>query len=138
MSYPKISDFYLELKGTIGDSCRGKDRYGLIFRAPDPNQGYLFGISCDGYYRVRAWDGKTFTELAGWQQSEHILTGPNQTNRVGILADGAEFSFYINGHLVAEFRDNTFDKGVFGAYIAAAETPGFTVSITQAAYWELP
>jgi hypothetical protein len=137
MSYPKISDFYLEIQGTAGDACKGKDRYGIIFRAPDPNEGYLFGISCDGYYRVRTWDGEEFTELVGWQQSEHILRGPSQTNRIGVLADGIDLSFYINGHLVEEIQDNTYNKGVFGAYIAAAETQGFTISIIQAAYWDL-
>ncbi len=138
MSYPKISDFYLEIQGTTGDECEGKDRYGTIFRAPDPNQGYLFGITCDGYFRVRAWDGETFTELAKWQQSDHILTGDNQTNRIGVMADGDELSFYINGHLVEELQDSTYDRGVFGIYIAAAETRGFTVSVSQVAYWELP
>jgi len=138
MSYPKISDFYLEMKATTGDSCRGKDRYGLIFRAPDPNQGYLFGISCNGSFRVRTWDGEEFDELVDWKGSEHILTGPNQTNRIGVWVDGEELSFYINGHRVAKLQDDTFRKGVFGAYIAAAETPGFTVSVSQVMYWELP
>ena len=138
MSYPKIADFYLEMQGTFGDTCRGKDRFGMIFRAPDPNQGILFGITCDGYFRVRTWDGDSFLELAKWQQSLHIRTGPDQTNRIGVMADGAELSFYINGHLVAELWDDEYDMGVFGAYIASSETPGLMVTITQAAYWELP
>jgi hypothetical protein len=137
MSYPKISDFYLEIQGVSGDVCKGKDRYGIIFRAPDPNKGYLFGISCDGYYRVRTWDGEKFTELVGWQRSEHISIGSSQTNRIGVLADGTDLSFYINGHLVEEVQNDTYHSGVFGAYIAAAETKGFTVSVNQASYWEM-
>ena len=88
MASPKISNFYLEIQGTSGDSCQGKDRYGLIFRAPDPNQGYLFGISCDGFYRLRAWDGEKFSGLISWRQSEYIHTGPNQTNRIGVYGKG--------------------------------------------------
>jgi hypothetical protein len=138
MSFPVISDFYLELQATSGNACQGKDRYGLIFRAPDPNQGYLFGISCDGSFRVRTWDGEVFGEIADWQKSEHIFTGPNQTNRIGVMADGDELVFYINGHEVEDIQDNTYRRGVFGAYIAAAQTPGFRVSVNQVAYWDLP
>ena len=135
MASPKISNFYLEIQGTSGDSCQGKDRYGLIFRAPDPNQGYLFGISCDGFYRLRAWDGENFSELAGWRQSEYIHTGPNLTNRIGVIAEGAELSLYINGHLVDKIQDSTYSSGVFGAYIAASNSPNFRVVVNQAAYW---
>jgi hypothetical protein len=138
MANPTISDFYLEIEGTFGEACRGKDRYGLIFRAPNPNQGYLFGISCDGFYRLRAWDGEEFTELVDWSQSEHIQTGPNQVNRIGVMANGDKLLCYVNGKLVEEIRDSTYAKGVFGTYIAASETPGFTVVISQAAYWKIP
>jgi hypothetical protein len=138
MASPDISNFYLEIQGTTGDSCQGKDRFGIIFRAPDTNQGYLFGISCDGSYRVRAWNGEKFTELLGWQQSEFIKSGPKQSNRIGVMARGTELSFYINGNLVDQFSDDTYAKGVFGAYIASANTLNFTVNVSNAAYWDLP
>jgi hypothetical protein len=137
MAPPKISDFYLEIQGASGDICQGKDRYGLIFRAPDPNMGYLFGISCDGHYHIRTWSGEEFTELRGWQPSNFILAGPNQTNRVGVLADGNHLSFFINGQKVEELSDKTYSNGAFGAYIAAAETPGLTIEVSQATYWNL-
>ena len=138
MAWPVLTDFYLEITGTTGDSCSGKDRYGMIFRAPDPEQGYLVGISCDGNYRVRTWDGENFEELVGWQPSEHILTGKDQTNRLGVMADGSKLSVYINGHLVEEIQDDTYSKGSFGTFIAADNTPGFTVSVSEAAYWDIP
>ena len=138
MAWPVLTDFYLEIIGTTGDSCRGKDRYGLIFRAPDPEQGYLVGISCDGSYRIRTWDGENFEELRGWQPSEHILTGDNQTNRLGVMADGSEISVYINGHLVEEIQDDTYSKGSFGTFIASDNTPNFSVAVSEAAYWDFP
>jgi hypothetical protein len=138
VSSAMLSDFYFEITATTGDSCQGKDRYGIIARAPDPNQGYLVGISCDGYYRIRKWDGQDFTELLGWQQSEHIKTGSNQTNRLGLMADGTNLSVYINGNLLVNLSDPTYANGAFGTYIGAANTPGFTTSISNAAYWEIP
>jgi len=138
MAWPVLTDFYLEITGTTGDSCQGKDRYGLIFRAPDPEQGYLVGISCDGTYRIRTWDGENFEELRGWQSSEHILTGGDQTNRLGVMADGSEISVYINGHLVEEIQDDTYSKGSFGTFIASDNTPNFSVAVSEAAYWDFP
>ena len=138
MAWPVLTDFYLEVTGTSGDSCQGKDRYGLIFRAPDPEQGYLVGISCDGSYRIRTWDGENFEELRGWQSSEHILTGEDQTNRLGVIVDGSDISVYINGHLVEEIQDDSYSKGSFGTFIAAENTPDFEVAVSKAAYWDLP
>ncbi len=137
LTWPKLTDFYLEMTATSGDACQGRDRYGLMVRAPDPSHGYLFGISCDGYFRVRAYDGDKFTEIEPWQVNAHILTGPNQTNRLGFLAQGDELAVYANGHLLAEFEDDRHEKGTFGAFIAASKTPGFTVTVSQVVYWDL-
>lgn len=138
LSWQVLTDFYLEITGSTGAACQGKDRYGIIARVPDPNQGYLFGISCDGSYRVRGWDGEDFSELIGWQRSEHINSGPQQTNRLGLLADGSKLSIYVNGHLLAEVLDETYPSGTFGTYIGASESPGFSALVSQIAYWEIP
>jgi hypothetical protein len=138
MSYPVLDDFYLELVGTTGEACSGKDRFGPIVRSADNNQGYLFQISCDGMFQLRNWDGQQFTDLVKWTPDEHIVTGPNQTHRVGFMAEGPQLSVYVNGFLLAEVQDESYSQGKFGVSIAAAETPGYTVEITDAVYWELP
>lgn len=137
LTWPKLTDFYLEMTATNGDACQGRDRYGLMARASDPTHGYLFGISCDGYFRVREYDGEKFTEIEPWQYSAHILTGPNQTNRLGFMAQGDELAVYANGHLLAEFSDDGHSKGTFGAFIAASQTPGFNVTVSRVVYWDL-
>jgi len=138
MSYPVASDFYLEVVFTTGEACEGKDRFGYIFRAPDPNQGYLFNVACDGSYQLRIWDGEKFTELIKWTVESHIIPGPDVTHRVGVMADGEVLSLYINGFKINEINDTTFKEGTFGINSAAAETEGFTVYITEAKLWELP
>jgi hypothetical protein len=138
MSYPVLTNFYLEITGTSGDVCSGKDRYGPIVRAPDNNQGYLYQISCDGMFQLRSWDGAEFTDLIKWTPSENIFQGPDQTHRLGFMAEGNMLSVYVNGFLLGEVEDDTFDTGTFGISIAAADTPGFTMTMTEAVYWELP
>lgn len=138
MSYPVLSDFYLEITGTSGEACSGKDRYGPIVRAPDNNQGYLYQVSCDAMYQLRKWDGVEYTDLIKWTPSEYIVPGPNQTHRVGFMADGNNLSVYVNGFLLGEAVDDSYNEGTFGISIAAADTPGFTVMVSEVLYWELP
>lgn len=138
MSWPVLTDFYLEITANTDDTCQGKDRYGLIFRAPDPDHGYLFGLSCDGSYRLRTWDGKNFNELIDWRYSEYILSGPRQTNQLGIMAKGEKLALYVNGHLLAEVQDQSYPKGTFGAFIASENTSNFSVVVLEAAYWDIP
>jgi len=50
---------YIEITANSG-TCSDKDSYGIIFRVPvfkEPTQGYLFEVTCDGYYRLWKWDG---------------------------------------------------------------------------------
>lgn len=138
LSYPTLSDFYLEVVGTSGPGCVGKDRFGPIVRAPENNVGYLYQISCDGMFQVRKWDGEQYTDIIKWTPSEYIVPGPNQTHRIGYMAEGNQMAVYVNGFLLGEFEDDSYVEGKFGVSVAASDTPGFTVTITDAEYWELP
>ena len=140
LSWGDLKNFYLEITGTFGDECGGKDRYGMIFRAPDTSQGYLISISCDGQYRLSAWDNdeEEYIVIKKWTSSEHINAGPGGTNRLGIKTKGSKLTGYINGHQVFEKNDSMFSKGRFGVLVAATDTPGFTAYLSQAVYWKLP
>jgi len=139
MSYPPMTDFYLEVRFTTGPECAGKDRYGIFFRAPDSTHGYLYNASCDGAFQVREWNGEEFTELIGWTVSEHIIPGPEVEHRLGVWAEGDQYKLYVNGFQVGEFSDDTYvEEGTFGVAHAAAETVNFTVDVTEAKAWELP
>jgi hypothetical protein len=138
MSYPKMEDFYLEVVFTTGEECQDKDRHGILFRAPDPTQGYLYNVNCDGSYQLRKWDGEQFSELITWTADAHIIKGPEVTHRVGVWAEGDHFVLDMNGFPIGEASDPTYADGTFGVSIAAAVTEGFTVDVTEAKVWELP
>jgi hypothetical protein len=139
MSYPPMTDFYLELRFTTGPECSGKDRFGIFFRAPESTMGYLYQVSCDSSYWVRSWNGEEFTQLIGWTVSEHILPGPEIEHRLGIWAEGDQYKLYVNGFQVGEFVDGTYiGEGTFGAAHGAVETENFTVDVTEARVWDLP
>jgi hypothetical protein len=137
MTATSLANFYLEGTATPGP-CSGLDHYGLMVRAPDENQGYLYAFSCDGQYSLTKWNGKFSVKLVDWTKSDFIQAGPGKTNRLGVMAQGGKLSLYANGNLLTEVVDNSYLMGGFGVLVGAAETPGFTVAYDQMQYWILP
>lgn len=136
-SWPQIKDFYLEVTAISPASCSGKDRFGLIFKAPSYSEGYLFYIACDGSYRLSKWDGAHMIGLTEWTFASEIDAGPNQANRIGVKTQDNDISLYINGHLVKVLEDNSYlDAGYFGFVLSASETNNFTVIFDNIVYWE--
>ncbi|MBI3158271.1 MAG: hypothetical protein HYZ26_01575 [Chloroflexi bacterium] len=136
---PTLYDFYLEVYARTGPQCAGQDHYGLFFRAPDPNRGYLLAFSCDGKYRLQAWDGAAFITILNWNPHPAIAVGPGALNRVGVKVDGTNIGVYANGVHLGTYSDATFPTGgKFGLLVAAAESPEFTVYYDDLAYWALP
>lgn len=145
MTWPKVADFYLEATFRTGE-CKGSDRYGLFFRVPilnTPDRGYLFGLACDGKYALRRWDASVGTRgemitLVNWKASDAINAGPNQVNRLGVMAIRDRYALYVNGVLLTEVRDDRFLEGYFGVFVGARETENFTIQVDQIRYWENP
>lgn len=140
-TWPALKNFYLETTATPL-TCAGLDRYGLMARGTKINAtdyiGYLFGVSCDGQYWLGSWNNEKYTTLVEWTSSEHILSDPGNTNRIGFMAQGEHISLYANGNLLTELDDNTHNEGKFGFFIGSTETPNSTVKVEEVAYWELP
>ncbi|MEW5871394.1 MAG: hypothetical protein AB1894_19130 [Chloroflexota bacterium] len=138
-TWPILTNFYLEAEITT-EACSGGDRYGLLARAPsfNPIQTYVFGLTCDGKYSLRIWDGARFVMLREWMANPAIKQGADQTNLLGFKAEGSSLSIFANDTLLAQVQDETFTAGYFGLFISANRTPSFTVQISYMAYWELP
>lgn len=134
---PSLKDYYLQATFNAGSACSGLDKYGLLARAPSVDSGYVFEFSCDGHYRLYKWDGEHYNALQEWTSSASIVTGPNQTNVMGIYMKGTDIRLYANGHKIAEFTDSTYDHGQFGLVIGSVNTNNFTVNVDQVAYWDL-
>jgi len=140
LSWEELTDFYLEITGTFGEYCSGRDRYGMIFRAPDTSEGYLITISCDGFYRLSSYESEDedYTVIKGWTSSEHIISGPEGLNRLGVMVKGDKITGFINGRQIFELNDSTFSQGRIGVLVKATNTADFTVYLDQVVYWKLP
>ena len=132
-------NFYVEAT-FITQDCSGNDRYGIMFRATN-STGYFFGVTCSGAYNLGWSNFDTSDDKALIQStsSPAIVGGANQTNRLGVMANGDKLSLYANGKLLQEFTDTTMtDKGYNGAFVQANQTIGFTIKLDEIKLWNLP
>ena len=146
-STPMLGNAYIEAEVKMG-ACRETDGYGFIFRVPknsDYNKGYLFGITCDGRYSLRKWDGLAGeTGLMLWLKyytiSEWINEGANQSNRIGVMALDNRFILYVNGEKVDEVidDDNAYAEGFFGLYVNRDKTENLAIVVDKVSYWTDP
>lgn len=146
LTLPSATNFYLEMTVKV-DKCITKDRWGMLVRVPNlssANQGYLFGINCDGAFALRKWDGEsgpkgTMTTLLDWKVNKAINAGAGKTNRLGFMAKGSKISLYANGVLLGEVADVSFTKeGFFGIFSGAHGSPSLTILVDEMTLWELP
>lgn len=136
-----LSDFYLE--GTfITGACSGSDQYGLVFRAPDysSGNGYYYSVTCGGQYSLMIWDlDNTKTNIIGWNSSDAIITGSNQTNKLGVWVKGSTIKLFVNGKLLQEISNATYNTATkLGAFVAGKETLYFQIGLDQIKLWALP
>ncbi|MDF1499149.1 MAG: SdrD B-like domain-containing protein [Anaerolineales bacterium] len=140
LSWRKAENLYLETTGTFG-SCADRDSFGLMIRSTGGSRGYvgyLFGISCDGRYSLRSWDGVSMETIVGWTPDTSIISGPEGSNRIGIWADGDKLSLYANGEFLVQVSDSRHKtEGLFGLFVSSAQTANFTTLVKEISFWNL-
>jgi len=127
-------------------TCAGTDNYGIIFRVPvfsEADRGYMYGVTCDGKYYLKKWDGKVKPDGKGiylvyFKPSSAIVQGANQTNRLGVMAVDNRLILYVNGVLLGEVKDPDFTTGYFGVFVNPDKTSKFTVRVDEMSYWKNP
>ncbi|PWB55227.1 MAG: hypothetical protein C3F13_04755 [Anaerolineales bacterium] len=138
VSWPELQNFYIETTQAIPTTCQADDTFGMIFRAPDTNRGYLYGYNCAGQYSLTIWDGQATTTLVQPTDSIDINNDPGSFNRLGLLVFDGHLSLYANGKFLTTVTDFTFpDAGRFGYFVRAATENPFTVSYDQLRIWSL-
>ena len=138
VSWPQLQNFYLDTTQIMPATCQPDDRFGLLFRAPDTNRGYLYGLNCAGQYSLTIWDGETTTTLVQPTASEAIRQGSGAVNSLGLMAFDETLSLYVNGQFLQSVSDFTFlEPGKIGYFVRAATENPFTVRYDQLRIWSL-
>lgn len=157
-----------------GAECVGQNAYGLLVGLKASastgafTNGYMFRFTCEGQYSVGYAHSSTEIEqqpleLVGLTPTAALHPGPNQTNRVLVVAAGGKVGLYINDSKVLELKDLTatqyengtvtrkfpfdlsmLDYGDFfyitpgrpGLFISGEASP-FTVVVDEYSFWDL-
>ena len=137
---PKMADGAIELVMEV-DSCQMWDSYGIFFRSPNAQEGdrgYLFGVTCNGYYYLWRWDGKSdkMTILIDKTKAvETINYGSGAHNRLDLVMVDNAIQMYVNSDYLTSYYDDTHLEGYFGVFIRPQYTGGLTVYLDEASYW---
>jgi hypothetical protein len=138
LGWRKDTNMYVETTMRVL-TCSDRDTVGLVFRAPDTGRGYLFGISCDGRFSLRLWDGEEMTRIQDWTSHSALKSGSDQTHRIAVWTNGNLIRLYANGELLKELVDATYNTdGFFGVFISSAVTPNFQARLSEFLYWNSP
>jgi hypothetical protein len=86
--------------------------HGLLFRARDYDNFYYFRVEDSGNTSLYALVENAWIELAGPVYAEEFVLG--EVNHLRVVAEGARFSFWINGQYLFQVIDDRFPAGGIG------------------------
>jgi signal peptidase I len=99
--------------------------YGVVLRDNSPGQRdlrdqggrfYVFEVNDQGVYGIWRRDEDHWAELVPWTAASAIEPGA-AANDLVVVADGAHFTFVVNGQQLAEVTDTELDEGGIGVYV---------------------
>jgi hypothetical protein len=110
-------------------STENNNAFGVICRGSlgDAAAGYYFLIGGDGTYSIRRGRGDQIEALVAWSRTGAVHTGTDK-NVIRVVCVDNYLALYVNGDLVADAYDSSFQKGFTG--FAAAVTQGGTIDVT--------
>lgn len=126
---PILTDFDLEIDASLLEGSLSST-YGVLFRMQNTAEFYRFVITGNGQFVVekRLADGHWQRLTNDWQESGLINIGYDVTNRLRVVADGSSLLFYINGELVAQTSDASYDRGLIALDAGTFNQPGLRVA----------
>jgi len=102
--------------------------FGVLFRMQDRKNFYHFEISSDGYWRAGYVRDGDWNNWDDWQPHPAIRTG-SETNRIRVVMQGDQLSFFVNDQLISSRQDGMFASGDIGVLaLTLIDAPGTDVS----------
>jgi len=115
-------DFTAEMEVQV---VGGAGESGFLFRYQDADNFYCFTIRTDGHYRLRVQKKGRWETLVDWMPCR--LLSAQAPNVLRIVAQGARFSFFLNGECLVELTDASFQAGEIALCAGTLDEPGFLV-----------
>ena len=121
-SYGEFS-YQVDVWDNSDDVSAGDVAGGLAFRATDTTHFYAAMVDPrTGKYAVMKWDGSKSSALVDWTESAAIKRKA-EVNQVRVDGDGGNFTLYVNGEKLADFKDSSYVKGGIGFVSSNVDAP---------------
>jgi len=132
-----FTDFRLEVDARLV-IWTGNNTSGVLVRYRDERNFYLFEIDYNtGEYGVSKKVNGEWEELVAWNDSPHIKRGQS-SNHLTVIAQGPNFTFYVNGELLTVVTDASFAEGDIGLLVGSYDYAGALVHFDNLEVWALP
>ncbi len=126
-------DFGVEIEAQPED--KPGIEYGIMLRlggSADARSYYLFGVTTEGkYYLYKKVGGEWADQDPVSDTSSTFIKPGAAKNRLGVLAEGARISLYINGNLVKTITDDSMASGSVAVFVDSRESERAAVAFSR-------
>ncbi len=108
------------------DGGSDNNAFGIMCRAHEDNniEGYHFWITSDGFAAIVMYEEDDgYTNLTDWVETD--VVNRHDENVIHAVCVGEYLALYVNGELLAEVEDDTYDDGVTGLSVRNFEDDEF-------------
>jgi hypothetical protein len=130
-----VKDFLLEVDAAQMSGPTGQ--YGVFFRQLDDDNFYLFAVSPFQSFSLWKYVDTEWTTLIEWTESDAILAGEGEINRIGVLAEGAQITLLVNDVAIAQIEDDTFSEGMIALAAGTFDEAEIEVEFDNVDLWSL-
>jgi hypothetical protein len=107
---------------------------GILFRFQDADNYYEVDINGEGSFAVGKEVDDEWIQIVEW--TTHPTIQPfGRVNRVRLVAEGNQFTLYINDEWMDSFQDNSFASGGIGPVVTAYDTPPARATFDNLKIW---
>jgi len=135
-SQPVLGNFYAQATADIS-LCRGKDEYGMVFRASPGGDYYRFAANCNSQVALERGRSSGISPLQDWIPSGDAPPGGPAEITFGVWAVGSEMRFFLNGNYQFSVRDPVLHSGTLGFFAASGGQTPVTVSFSNLAAYSV-
>jgi tRNA A-37 threonylcarbamoyl transferase component Bud32 len=131
----ELQDFEIELDVSLVEGDPANDA-GLLFRFQDADNYYEVDIDGEGRFAVGKEVNNEWTQLVEWTYDPDIHPF-GQANRVRLVAQGNQFTLYVNNEFSTYFEDDSFASGGIGPVVTAYDQPPARATFDNIRIWPI-
>ena len=133
---PVPTDYYLEITSSAS-LCRGKDSYGLVFRADGAGSQYRLMVSCDGNLRVERWRPAEAAVVQNWTPSGQVPRAGLQVLRLGVWMVGSEMRIFVDDVFQFLVHDSLLSGQQVGVFLRSTGGNAATVNFSKLVIYQI-